>query len=185
MTSSSMSMSGVALLLFAALIAPESAARHMLQQSPSTPATNTSSASAASSSTGSSARTAVLAPSPLSQAYSSQAFAGNINFTFLQGYTTNITGTPGTLEYAVQLVNATTGAEMSAWHDVPLDLAVADDGSVTFNILVEIPVGEQAKYETMVSHHEVSVSYVQQEVAPSLCTDDAQFHTGRCHMHSL
>jgi hypothetical protein len=132
----------------------------MLQQSPSTTATNASSASAASSSTGSSARAAVLAPSPLSQAYSAQAFAGNSSFTFLQGYTTNITGTPGTLEYTVQLVNATTGAQMSAWHDVPLDLAVAEDGSVTFNILVEIPLGEQAKYETMVSHHDTPVSAV-------------------------
>jgi hypothetical protein len=94
-----------------------------------------------------------MAPSPLSQAYSPQAFAGYSNFTFLQGYTTNITGTPGTLDYSVQLINASTGANMSAWHDVPLDLTVADDGSVTFNILVEIPVGEQAKYETMVRRH--------------------------------
>ncbi|WIA42648.1 hypothetical protein OEZ86_008616 [Tetradesmus obliquus] len=144
MTASTTSMSGMALLLLAALVAPTSAVRHMLQQSPS-PAANAPSPAAAGSST------PTLAPSPLSQPYSAQAFAGNGNFSFLQGYTTNITGKPGTLDYSLQLVNASTGSNMSAWHDVPLDLTVAADGSVTFNTLVEIPTGEQAKYETMSS----------------------------------
>jgi hypothetical protein len=118
----------------------------MLQQPPS-PAANARSPSPA----GSSSSKPTLSPSPLSQPYSSQTFAGNSNFTFLQGYTTNITGKPGTLQYTVQLINTTTGANISAWHDIPLDLTVAADGSVTFNTLVEIPTGEQAKYETMVS----------------------------------
>jgi hypothetical protein len=144
MTGSNMPLSGVAVLLLAALIAPTSAARHMLQHSPS-PAANVPSPAASAS------KTPTLTPSLLSQPYSSQAFAGNGNFTFLQGYTTNVTGRPGTLQYSLQLVNVTTGSNMSAWHDVPLNLTVAADDSVTFNTLVEIPTGDQAKYETMVS----------------------------------
>ncbi|KAF6262609.1 inorganic pyrophosphatase [Scenedesmus sp. NREL 46B-D3] len=149
MTSSIMFMPVVALLLLDGLVAPASATRHVLQHALSFPASNASSTSPAGSSTGSSAAT--LAPSQLSQPYSSQAYAGTSNFTFLQGHTTNVTGKPGTLQYAVQLVNASTGANMSAWHDVPLDLTVAADGSVTFNMLAEIPAGDQAKYETMSS----------------------------------
>lgn len=57
----------------------------------------------------------------------------------------------GQLGYNIQLVNRTTGSNLSAWHDVPLELQVGSDGSVTLNTMVEIPAGEQAKYETVVS----------------------------------
>jgi hypothetical protein len=39
---------------------------------------------------------------------------------------------------------------LSAWHDIPLGLERTPDGGATLWTLVEIPEGDQAKYETMV-----------------------------------
>lgn len=73
----------------------------------------------------------------------------------------------GTLSYNIQLVNGTAAAgnstaaagnrttgsaNISAWHDIPLDLQTSPDGTVTINTMVEIPTGEQAKYETQVRY---------------------------------
>lgn len=90
-------------------------------------------------------------PSPLSLVYDAQTFANNPNFTFLPGYTTNVTGQPGTLDYTIQLINPMTGSNISAWHDIPLDLTVDGNGDITLFTVVEIPTGEQAKYETQVN----------------------------------
>jgi hypothetical protein len=51
----------------------------------------------------------------------------------------------------VQLINTTTNQNISAWHDLPLGLERSANGSATIWVLVEIPEGEQAKYETRVS----------------------------------
>jgi hypothetical protein len=83
--------------------------------------------------------------------YSAASFQGNTNFTFLPGYDTVVTGTPGAEGFRVQLINTTTNQNISAWHDLPLGLERSDNDSATIWVLVEIPEGEQAKYETMVS----------------------------------
>ena len=96
--------------------------------------------------------TATPGPSPLSEVYSEAAFAGNKNFSFLPGYDTVVTGEPGAEGFSVQLINSTTKQNISAWHDIPLALKRDSNGSATVYVLVEIPEGDQAKYEAMVSY---------------------------------
>eukprot|EP00775_Hariotina_reticulata_P013421 gene13421-13549_t len=80
-----------------------------------------------------------LHPSASSQVYnSSESLANPSDFSFLAG----------AADYTVQLVNTTTGTNVSAWHNIPLDLESLGDGTSTFYMMVEIPLSETAKYET-------------------------------------
>jgi hypothetical protein len=88
-------------------------------------------------------------------------------FSWLPGYDVNTTGTAGSLNYTVQLVNTTSGANVSAWHDLPLGLqlngssltlsglsnnTLADKASsISLWVVTEIARGETAKFETMTS----------------------------------
>lgn len=136
------------------------AARVLYQLTPAAPIASLPSTPAADGTAAQ--KTTPLRPSPLSEIYSAATFQDNTNFTFLPGYDTVVTGAPGEKGFTVQLINTTTSQNLSAWHDIPLGLERSPNGSATIWVLVEIPEGEQAKYETMVSSfssiHEASAS---------------------------
>ncbi|ETV78390.1 hypothetical protein, variant 3 [Aphanomyces astaci] len=64
----------------------------------------------------------------------------------LSGYTSNQVGVKGTIDSRLVFVNASSGAAVSPWHDIPLR-PVGEKSSYVFHFVNEIPKGTRAKME--------------------------------------